>query len=382
MSKAHKTNSWSLSSPEGRWRGFGPYYAMFPTNFAHDFIDRYSRPGDTVIDPFCGRGTSNYVAQIMERNSIGCDINPVAWVYSKTKTSPARQVKRLLNRVDQIWGNSQPKDAQPVCEFQEFAWSKSVLRFLNCARRELNWERSKIDRTLAAIILVYLHGKRDQSLSNQMRQSKSMAPDYAVRWWKKRNMKPPKIDPTLFIKDRIRWRYAKGLISNNPSSSIYLGDARGCFARHKDMNAKLLLTSPPYMGITDYKYDNWIRLWALGGTSLPRSDKNQRYSNKKEYKSMIKQVFEVSRRLLANDACVVVRTDRREFTLETTARILIELWPEHRLYEKNIDVTKATQTALFGDKTEKPGDVDLVVLPPNVRRPPDFKAWGNSMANS
>ena len=381
MNKTRDTNDWPLSSPEGRWRGFGPYYAMFPTNFAQYFIHQYSKPGDTIIDPFCGRGTSNYVAQLMKRDSIGCDVNPVAWVYSKTKTNPARQVERLLNRVDEVWRSSRPKDAQPVCEFQKFAWSKPVLRFLNSARRELNWKQSKIDRTLAAIILVYLHGRREHSFSNQMRQSKSMAPDYAVRWWKKRKMKPPDINPTQFLKSRILWRYQKGLVTNNMSSSIYLGDARKCLARQKNMNAKLLLTSPPYMGVTDYKYDNWIRLWVLGEAPLPERIKNRRYANKEKYKSMIKQVFETSRELLANDACVVVRTDRRKFTLETTADTLLELWPQHKLYGKHITLTKATQTALFGDKTKKPGDVDLIALPKKTKPPSGFLVWKNNTIN-
>ena len=29
--------------------------------------------------------------------------------------------------------------------------------------------------------------------------------------------------------------------------------------------AKLLLTSPPYFGVTNYHYDQWLRLWLLGG---------------------------------------------------------------------------------------------------------------------
>ncbi|WP_216824784.1 DNA methyltransferase [Salinigranum rubrum] len=31
-----------------------PYVGGFPPALAHYFIDRYSEPGDTVLDPFCG----------------------------------------------------------------------------------------------------------------------------------------------------------------------------------------------------------------------------------------------------------------------------------------------------------------------------------------
>ena len=46
-----------------------------------------------------------------------------------------------------------------------------------------------------ALILVYLHGKHDASLSNQMRQTKAMAPRYAVNWWRERGLRPPSLDP-------------------------------------------------------------------------------------------------------------------------------------------------------------------------------------------
>ena len=65
--------------------------------------------------------------------------------------------------------------------FFEWAYAPDVLRFLLASRDILRWRDSKVDRTLMAFILIHLHGKRLGSLSNQMRDSKSMAPDYAVR---------------------------------------------------------------------------------------------------------------------------------------------------------------------------------------------------------
>ena len=34
------------------------YLASFPASLSHAFIARYSRPGDVVLDPFSGRGTT------------------------------------------------------------------------------------------------------------------------------------------------------------------------------------------------------------------------------------------------------------------------------------------------------------------------------------
>lgn len=363
MNLAQRKERWPLGSAEGRWKGFGPYYAMFPVSFAEKYVQEYSQPGDTIIDPFCGRGTSNYVANLLGRHSIGCDVNPVAWVYSKTKTDPARRIDRLLERVDEIRTLQKSTDRTPINEFQRFAWAPNVLAFLNSARRELNWRRSKVDWTVAGIILVYLHGKLGGALSNQMRQSKSMAPEYAVRWWKEREMEPPALDPVEFIKSRILWRYEKGVYLQDHSSQILFGDARDKLGRLKNIGASLLLTSPPYMGITNYEYDNWIRLWLLGGPATPSWKQTQRYSNRGRYEEMLYGVFAKAKKLMSDDACLVVRTDRRRYTLEATAYMLRGLWPQHRLLGRPDVADGPTQTALFGDKSSKPGEVDLLVLP-------------------
>jgi len=34
------------------------YLASFPAGLVHAFIARYTRPGDVVLDPFSGRGTT------------------------------------------------------------------------------------------------------------------------------------------------------------------------------------------------------------------------------------------------------------------------------------------------------------------------------------
>lgn len=49
--------------------------ATFPTELVSRIINLYSIKGDTILDPFCGTGTTLKVANELERNSIGYDIN-------------------------------------------------------------------------------------------------------------------------------------------------------------------------------------------------------------------------------------------------------------------------------------------------------------------
>jgi site-specific DNA-methyltransferase (adenine-specific) len=50
--------------------------AAFPEGLPEWFIKLFTLPGDTVLDPFMGSGTTNFVAQRMDRNSVGIEILP------------------------------------------------------------------------------------------------------------------------------------------------------------------------------------------------------------------------------------------------------------------------------------------------------------------
>src|SRR5438093_10211262 len=90
-----------LSTAVERWSGLGPYYAMFPVEFAFNVVREYSNPGARVLDPFAGRGTSVYAAAASGRSACGVEINPVGWVYGRVKLGPAA-LPNVLRRISEI----------------------------------------------------------------------------------------------------------------------------------------------------------------------------------------------------------------------------------------------------------------------------------------
>ncbi len=54
----------------------GAHFAVFPTAIPERCIKAGSRPGDTVLDPFGGSGTTPMVARGLGRNAIVIEINP------------------------------------------------------------------------------------------------------------------------------------------------------------------------------------------------------------------------------------------------------------------------------------------------------------------
>jgi hypothetical protein len=350
-----------------RWAGVGPYYAMFPVTFASEVIKEHTDEGDLVLDPFAGRATAVFAAAAENRIGLGVEINPVGWVYGKAKLQAASQ-KAVEGRLRWLGEKaSQYRDeAGALPEFFKWCFCRRVREFLVGARALLAWKRSKADWTTMALLMVDLHGKRENALSNQMRQTKAMSPQYAVRWWRERDMKPPEIDPVEFMLKKIAWRYAKGRIAAN-ASRVYLGDSRerlNAVANGHKAKAQLLFTSPPYQGVTNYFYDQWLRFWLLGGPAEPRSpaeDCKGKFEDKRHYVGMLQTVFARSTPLLANDATIYVRTDARKFTLESTIEALELAFPKKKLREELHSRPDVTQTALFDSDNNPEGEVDLVM---------------------
>jgi len=50
--------------------------APFPLELAYRLVRMFSFWGDTVLDPFCGTGTTMVAAMKSDRNSVGIDIDP------------------------------------------------------------------------------------------------------------------------------------------------------------------------------------------------------------------------------------------------------------------------------------------------------------------
>ena len=68
-------------------RLFNKYPTRYISAVPRFAILRYSKPGDYVIDPFCGSGTSAIEAMLQGRNAVSVDIDPFARLLIKVKTT-------------------------------------------------------------------------------------------------------------------------------------------------------------------------------------------------------------------------------------------------------------------------------------------------------
>lgn len=67
---------------------FHTYPAKYIPQIPRYFIEKYTKMGDTVYDPFVGCGTTLVECKLLSRNGVGVDSNPIATLVSKSKTTP------------------------------------------------------------------------------------------------------------------------------------------------------------------------------------------------------------------------------------------------------------------------------------------------------
>ncbi|MFH1840772.1 MAG: DNA methyltransferase, partial [Candidatus Shapirobacteria bacterium] len=68
--------------------GYHRYPAKFIPQIVSRLVERYTKVGDLIVDPFGGCGTTLVESKVMGRLSVGVDINPVAVLITKAKITP------------------------------------------------------------------------------------------------------------------------------------------------------------------------------------------------------------------------------------------------------------------------------------------------------
>lgn len=63
----------------------GAHFATMPPELAERCIKAGTKPGDTVMDPFSGAGTTCLVADRLGRHGIGCELNPAYAALSRSR---------------------------------------------------------------------------------------------------------------------------------------------------------------------------------------------------------------------------------------------------------------------------------------------------------
>jgi hypothetical protein len=342
---------------------------MFPESFAEYWIRRLSKPNETILDPFSGRGTTALTALLCGRHAISSDVNDVAICLTKAKTNPP-SFGRLKVRLSQLRkGFDEPAWRKPAgCadEFFHHAYAPATLRQLLYLRETLEWKQSRVDNMVAALTLGSLHGEAASThyLSNQMPRTISTKPRYSVNFWKARKLIAPERNVFDVLNSMAAFRYESPLPEGE--SLVLHTDMRNLprvIESTPERPIRCAVTSPPYLNVTSFEEDQWLRLWFLGGLPYPKKgmvSRDDRHGTPDNYWSFIGDMWRSLGTVMAHGAHVVIRIGSRKISPEPLKRGLAGCSQfsgrKVKLISHKVTEIKKRQTAAF-----RPGTKGCVV---------------------
>jgi hypothetical protein len=241
------------------------YRACFKPQLPEFFIERLTRTGDAVYDPFMGRGTTPLQAALMGRRPVGNDVNPLSVLLTRPRLN-APTAKALVRRLDEIaWDAGKVEDAELLVFY-----SPRTLRHLSALRHwliekaPLNGASCAADDWIRMVAINRLTGHSPGFFSVY-----TLPPNQAVsaqsqrKINEKRRQQPPDRDIRRLILKKTASLLSDGPVGAHPSPLLMTGAAQSTPAI-KDGSIDLVVTSPPFLDVVQYAEDNWLRNWFAG----------------------------------------------------------------------------------------------------------------------
>jgi len=283
-------------------------------------VELFSEPGELVLDPFCGSGTTLVESIVRGRDAVGIDINPLSVLISKVKTTLVDPEDVILETKDAlrqgriILGNGLPPP--PYCVNIHHWYRPSVIRELTALHTAVNGKPVGAARNFMAACLSAIN----RNVSNADPQH--VFPGYSKRLRRLDMERGRRIDvfETFATGVRKRVAYLEELherMNGTGRATVHRAQADSPPAINREV--ALVVTNPPY--ISSVRYLETLKLemsWAglIGNAGAYRElDRLQigteRFgaAEKCEYlESGIAEVDALSRRLFKAGNCGMSRT--------------------------------------------------------------------------
>jgi hypothetical protein len=246
-----------------------PYRACFKPQLPRFFIERFTRPGELVYDPFMGRGTTLLEAALLGRHVAGCDVNPLSACLVAPRLMPPTQseVKQRLQQID-FSSHYEPTDDLLVFYHPDTLRQICSLRAY-LIQREASGTLDAADAWIRMVALTRLTGHSTGYFSvYTLPPNQATYPDAQRKINAKRNQSPePRDVGKIILKksdmllkelgpaDFKTLRAAKSQVITGPSDAT---------TRLASNSVALVVTSPPFLSVVDYNGDNWLRCWFIG----------------------------------------------------------------------------------------------------------------------
>jgi hypothetical protein len=247
------------------------YRACLEPQLPRFFIERLTRPGDWVYDPFMGRGTTLLEAALLERVPCGCDISPLSRVLASPRRCPPtlNEISSRLREINYAVPCRVPKDLLVF-------YHPETLREI-CALRHYLIEQHESGRSdFTADWIRMVATNRLAGHSRGFLSVYTLPPDRQLSVQKQRQVnedlgqRPPRRHVPAIVCHKSRQLLADCDIVVRKTLLATCGKVRlltrDCHHTPELANGSvsLVVTSPPLLDAGDYAGDSWLRCWFLG----------------------------------------------------------------------------------------------------------------------
>jgi SAM-dependent methyltransferase len=218
---------------------------------SNDFADSTR----TVLDPFCGSGTTLVEAALEGRRFVGVDIDPLGVMISKAKTEPlSDEDLRFLQRV---WARHDfsAEDAEMVPPVANLAhwFTDEAIRQLSSIKAKCLTLSGRL-RTFSLVVFSSII-RRVSNADDQTQKT------YVSHTHRKTPPLPSAIFPLFLERAITGMREYVALLPNQPSGIVLRGNAGSL---NGDFDFDDIITSPPYIDSIDYVYNQMLEyFWLL-----------------------------------------------------------------------------------------------------------------------
>ena len=231
------------------------------------FIERLTRQGETVYDPFMGRGTTPVQAALMGRRAVGVDANPLSVALAGPRLAPP-SLEAIAARLGEIdWNRGGEASADLLAFFHP-----ATLRQIQALRGYLLERQSAgrldaVDQWIRMVALNRLTGHSPGFLSvYTLPPNQAVSPEAQRKINLKRGQTPPRRDAAGVILKKSRSLLSQGGPAGPGGHRLLTADAAST-PEIADASVDLVVTSPPFLDVVQYAADNWLRCWFIGEDS-------------------------------------------------------------------------------------------------------------------
>jgi hypothetical protein len=255
--------AFSASTERDLTHDLHPWPAKYIPDIPATAIDLFTSPGDVVLDPFCGCGTTAVEALRVHRSVVAADVNALAALITEAKTvvvseATRREISAWAGGLKFVASNAEPEWVPPIPNIG-YWFDEPVVAQLSALRSAIEDFGQALPFLKVVFSSIIVGVSHQESETRYRRVARDVTPADVVARFRRR----------LEFGVAMLAQLEKALCGSPATATVMCADARSLANDVADVKADLAVFSPPYPNAFDYHLYHRFRMFWLGMDPRP-----------------------------------------------------------------------------------------------------------------